>query len=1014
MATLDIKEILRGTALFAGLPEQAIASIADNIQIVNFKLGEVILQRDAPGEGYFIVHKGKVRVVDDTGEGKPVTLVVLREGAGFGERSLFFDQPVSATVRSAGKSILLKLAKEDFARLIAADPSIGEKIEETQKRQEEYGFLKTQHLLAGLSPEQTQEMVGRVERLEFEDGATVYEEGGDPDAVYLIRDGKIKLTKPSAGNRLIGIRRTGGVVGEMALLNDDERMESAVVSDGPAVVMRLSIADFEEVAGGSEAVTEAVADYARNQLLQRETILSDADEAGTEEDSDRAPLLERGDVKSPGIIPRKFPLTVADREALGGVACLDMAARFYKRDVNTDSLAEQMLSGDRRDDMFSVGRKAESLGMMSRLVKLDETTLDALAVPAVYDDPEAGLCLIFSIGKKQLIVANPVRGLTAMARDEFLERWNGEAIILSVAPDFGAVGDSAAGLFKQFYPLLRPHWPLILRIFAIVALLQAAGLIPPFFTKILIDNVLIVGDFDMLVLLLIGMMAATLMATIAESIQEILQMHLMRRLTSTLFTRFFDHILALPITTLKKWDTGSLTARFEENDTILETTSNGALSIVMNALGVVIYLPVLVAMQPALSAIVLFFCSLIVIITLANAKKMRDFEKREFDLGAARESHIIEVVKGINTVKALAQEDEFIERGKSFFAREMNLSYEKERFDQRLEFATELLEALSNVLVLSIGAYFVLDGSLTAGSLIAFTGIAGQVTDPIEELAGFYDEYLEVTVALERVNDILGEEKEQNEGSLPCPELKGAIRFENVSFAYPGSGQNVLNNVSLEIQPGQKVAFVGRSGCGKSTMLGLVNRILNPTEGRVLIDDIDLADVDLISLRQQIGVVEQFPFIFSGTVRENVAAANPAVSYEAVVSAATLAGAHDFISGFPMRYDTRVGEGGRAMSGGQQQRLIIARALAADPKILILDEATAALDNESEKAIQKNLDKVMESRTTLAIAHRLSTIQNSDLIVVLENGEIAEKGNHDELMERKGLYHYLVTRSEAE
>ncbi|MBL4702444.1 MAG: peptidase domain-containing ABC transporter [Phycisphaeraceae bacterium] len=1014
MAVLDISKILREDALFSGLPDHSTVSIVENIEIINFKLGEIILQKDDPGQGYYIVHKGKVRIVDDTVEGRPVTLALLKAGVGFGERSLFFNQPVSATVRSAAKTIVLKLGREDFARLIEDDPSIGEQIHRTQERQTEYAFLKTQHLIACLSPAQTEQLVSKIERIDLNEGEQVFAEGDAPEALYLVREGNVRLIKSSLNDRLLGVRREGDAIGEMSLMNDEPRRETAIAGEGGACLMRLSVNDFKEVAGDSDAVNEAIANYARHQVLQREVILAQKDDDARDKPAEEIRvLLHRGMIKSSGLFGQNYPLSVTEQSNLAGIACLDMAARFYKRYAPTDALAEQQTISGHHDDLYSIGQKAETLGLMSRLVTLGAESIDAMATPAIYDDPESGLCVIYGITKKHLLIADPTRGLTTIRRDDFLGRWNGQALVISIAPDFGAVGKSATGLFKQFIPLFAPHKGLILRIIAITMLIQVAGIIPAFFTKILIDNVLVVGDLDLLVLLLIGLLVATLLVTMADAVKEFLQMHLMRRITATLFTRFFDHILALPITALKKWDTGSLTSRFEENQTILDTTTDGTMTIVMNSFGLIVYTPILLAMQPMLAGITLFFCFCIAGLTIANAKKMRRFEQLDFDLGAAKASHLIEVVKGINTVKALGQEDEFIERGKGFFAREMSLEYEKERFDRRLELATELLESISNILILSIGASLVIDGSMTAGSLIAFTGIASMVTGPVEELASFYDEYLEVQVALERINDILSVPREQNDGNAPCPELTGSIKFEEVSFSYdPAEGTNVLNNINLEIQPGQKVAFVGRSGSGKSTLVNMVNRLLTPTKGRVLVNGIDISTLDIVSLRKQIGVVEQMPFIFSGTVRDNITIANPSMSYEAVVSAATLAGAHDFTSFFPMRYDTRIGEGGRSLSGGQAQRLIIARALAASPKILILDEATAALDTESEKVIQKNLDKIMQDRTTLAIAHRLSTIQNADLIVVLENGEIAEKGSHEELMERKGLYHYLVSRTD--
>jgi len=257
------------------------------------------------------------------------------------------------------------------------------------------------------------------------------------------------------------------------------------------------------------------------------------------------------------------------------------------------------------------------------------------------------------------------------------------------------------------------------------------------------------------------------------------------------------------------------------------------------------------------------------------------------------------------------------------------------------------------------------------------------------------------------VFDAKSEEDATKSSLIRIPRIRGHIKFENVTFRYPTRpDKNALQNINLEIYPGQTVALVGRSGSGKSTFANMLLRLHEPNEGRIFIDGYDLKQLSISSLRAQIGVVPQEVFLFSGTIRENIAFGDPDARLEAVVGAAMLAGAHEFVSELPLGYETKIGERGQSLSGGQK-RIAIARALFKKPRILIFDEATSALDTESERAIQQNLDQILKDRTTFIIAHRLSTVRNADLIIVLDKGAIIELGTHYSLMDEKGMYYYL-------
>ena len=377
-------------------------------------------------------------------------------------------------------------------------------------------------------------------------------------------------------------------------------------------------------------------------------------------------------------------------------------------------------------------------------------------------------------------------------------------------------------------------------------------------------------------------------------------------------------------------------------------------------------------------------------------------------------SHQIDAIKGIETVKALGAEGSLREKMLNEFHSLADKQFKSNFLLMSYEGAVQMVGFLSMTLFLYVGAKQVMNGELTIGAMVAFNSLVAMANAPILTLLSMWDNWQLASVLLNRMNDIFETEPEQGRDHsmlTPVRSLEGGVRLENLSFQYGGpDSPKILEDISIDIPAGKTVAIVGRSGSGKTTLVKCLAGIQEPTQGAIYFDGVEQKKLRYRDLRRQIGFVLQENYLFDDTIAKNIAFGEDDADPERVSWAAKVANAHDFVQRLPLGYDTRVGETGIALSGGQRQRVAIARAVYNQPPILIFDEATSSLDTESEKAVKQNMDQLLKGRTSFVIAHRLSTIRDADLILVIEKGKIVEQGNHEELMERQGLYYYLSSQ----
>lgn len=566
-------------------------------------------------------------------------------------------------------------------------------------------------------------------------------------------------------------------------------------------------------------------------------------------------------------------------------------------------------------------------------------------------------------------------------------------------------------VIKRFSSIIKPYKiPLVISV-GLFWVLTALSLINPMIYRILIDNYLSRQNGNMfnILMLMLAIGAADLIRVIVEIIKNRLLIKVGTGISRDLRKTVFAKIQSLSIGYLDTKKTGDLMNRVTgDTNNIQEFISNQISMGINQILSLVVVTVILVFINWKLALLVMIPVPVIVFMWRQIGKKFGPMYHNQWKMSDRANSILQDILSGIKVVKAFGMEEKEVNRFSKVSKKLAFVTARNEKTYNTIFPILNFIMGLGNFLILFYGGKLILKEQMQLGELIQFTQYAAMLYGPLGWLNFFPRALTQAATSAERIFEILDEEPAiKNMAKAASQDIKGDISFKNITFGYK-SYEPILKNINLNVKPGEMIGLVGHSGAGKSTLINLVMRLYDVDEGNIIIDGKDIREISLEALRTQIGVVLQETFLFSGTILENITYAKSDASLEEVIKAAKIANAHDFIMKFPDGYDTKVGEKGHRLSGGERQRIAIARAILHDPKILILDEATASVDTETEYQIQEALGRLIKNRTTFAIAHRLSTLRNATRLVVIDKGEQIEVGSHEELMKVRGKYYSLV------
>ncbi len=736
--------------------------------------------------------------------------------------------------------------------------------------------------------------------------------------------------------------------------------------------------------------------------IPRDNDPTDAPTTSPDDAAELFPSLERLAASRKGSIPFVQQLEWTDC----GPASLAMVLKYLGRDVTLDEVREVVGSGREGSDALALMKGAEWYGLTARGISLDIEHFRFLPTGSILHW-EFDHYVVFEKNVKDGIqIVDPGRGRRVIPLKQLRTAFTGVALVFERTDKF-VERKAGSGRWSWYLSQIAGQRSLVTRVLVMSLLLRVFALAVPLLTAVIVDRVIPRGDYNLMLVVVAGLVGTMAFQILTSLIRTHLLLQMRTNLDTRLTLGFVDYLTRLPFDFFQRRSTGDLMQRVNNNSTIREVLTTNVLSTLIDGLFVTLYAVLIFVISPLLGLVVLGLGAIQLIVLAVARRKYRDQLVRSLDAQARSQSYLIEMFAGMSTLKACAAESRGVERWSNLYVDELNVSLERGRTAARVDAMMTVLTSGSPLLIFVIGAVQVVNNEMSLGTMLAMNSVAIGLLSPLAALVNSGLQLQLLGGYMDRVEDVLATKPEQSgQDAARVPQLTGRVTLQDVSFRYSDRAPLVVRGVSVDIRAGSAIAIVGRSGCGKSTLAAMIAGLYRPVEGRILFDGNDLMRLDLRSLRRQLGIVFQQPYLFAGSIRSNIALTDPSIPLDRVMNAAKAAAIHEDIEAMAMGYDTLIADGGSSLSGGQRQRIALARALVHRPSLLILDEATSALDSETERQVMHSLAQIRCTR--IILAHRLSTIASADQILVMDRGEVVEAGTHDELIAKGQLYSRLV------